>query len=627
MATPPTIVYLDAEDEITSAATRIRRAPGNPVARVIPYGARVATTRLNFKLLTREAMVNGKRLDIVAPDASARALAAAAGIPVFGSVGEYESALDRPEEPPADPIAGSAATASAIAGAATTASAIAGAATTAAPGAAAGPLPGTTPDRAAAAGTAEPAGPATIGMAAAATARPTGLDPREQAAREAELDAIVHRSREVPVARPRRRGPGRGIVAGLLVLVLAVGAAGVAGYLFLPSAQITVTPLVEPVGPVELIVRADPEATAVDADAGVIPAQTVEVPVEVGGDFPATGKRVEKSAATGAVRFTNCDPSSAYNIPRGTLVRTNGGVAFAIDEAAFLPVAIIDVNGGNADVKCQSSEVAVTAAEEGPDGNVAAGSIRVVPARYNRNLVRVTNPAATTGGAREEFTKVSQKDVDAALATLDEELVAQFETQLEDPEGVPAGATVFPETAVLGEAVPTVDPATLVDHEVESFTLGLTATGTVLAVDPSPVEAIAGAALADAVTEGYELVEGSTRVVVGDATVTDGVVTVPVAGVAKQVRPVDGEALRLLVLGLPEAEARAILAPYGQVEIVLWPGFVVAVPTVDQRVTLTVSEPVDETPDIAPVPPSPEPTAEPVESPEDGDPSEPLPSG
>ena len=171
------------------------------------------------------------------------------------------------------------------------------------------------------------------------------------------------------------------------------------------------------------------------------------------------------------------------------------------------------------------------------------------------------------------------------------------------------------------------DPATLVDHEVESFTLGLTATGTVLAVDPSPVEAIAGAALADAVTEGYELVEGSTRVVVGDATVTDGVVTVPVAGVATPVRPVDGEALRLLVLGLPEAEARAILAPYGQVEIVLWPGFVVAVPTVDQRVTLTVSEPVDETPDIAPVPPSPEPTAEPVESPEDGDPSEPLPSG
>jgi hypothetical protein len=308
-------------------------------------------------------------------------------------------------------------------------------------------------------------------------------------------------------------------------------------------------------------------------------------------------------------------------------VRTNGGQAFAIDEAVFLPVAIIDVNGGSADVKCTSSEVAVTAAEEGPDGNVAAGTIRVVPARYNRNLVRVTNPAATTGGAREEFTKVSQKDVDEALATLGGELTAQFETQLDSPEGVPTGATVFPETAVLGEATPTVDPATLVDQEVESFTLGLGAMGSVLAVDSSPVETIAKTALADAVTEGYELVDGSTQVVVGEATVDDGIVSFPVAASAKQLRPVDGPALEAQVLGLPEADAQALLAPYGDVEIILWPGFVVAVPTLDQRVTLTVADPVDDTPDVAPVPPSPEPTEEPAESPGDEDPSEPLPSG
>jgi len=149
----------------------------------------------------------------------------------------------------------------------------------------------------------------------------------------------------------------------------------------------------------------------------------------------------------------------------------------------------------------------------------------------------------------------------------------------------------------------------------------------VLAVDASTVEAIAKAALADAVTPGYELVDGSTQVVVGDATVTDGTVSFPVAGSAKQLRPVDGEALRTQVIGLPEADARAALAPYGDVEIVLWPGFVSAVPTLQQRVTLTVADPVDTTPDVAPVPPTPEPTEEPAESPADGDPSEPLPSG
>ena len=37
-----TIVYLDPEDEITSAAMRIRHAPERRVALVVPFGSRVA---------------------------------------------------------------------------------------------------------------------------------------------------------------------------------------------------------------------------------------------------------------------------------------------------------------------------------------------------------------------------------------------------------------------------------------------------------------------------------------------------------------------------------------------------------------------------------------------------------
>ena len=46
---------------------------------------------------------------------------------------------------------------------------------------------------------------------------------------------------------------------------------------------------------------------------------------------------------------------------------------------------------------------------------------------------------------------------------------------------------------MLGAATPTVDPTTLVGQEVASFELGLSATGTVTAVDEAPVEAIAEA--------------------------------------------------------------------------------------------------------------------------------------
>src|ERR671927_131552 len=93
------IVYLDVDDEITSAASRIRSSAGTKVALVVPYGSRIATSRMNFRLLSREAVVSNRRLSIVSGDAASRALAASAGLPVFASVAEFEGAepADRDE--------------------------------------------------------------------------------------------------------------------------------------------------------------------------------------------------------------------------------------------------------------------------------------------------------------------------------------------------------------------------------------------------------------------------------------------------------------------------------------------------------------------------------------------------
>ena len=304
----------------------------------------------------------------------------------------------------------------------------------------------------------------------------------------------------------RRRGvSGRAVAVGVVLLLL-LGAGAVAAVTVLPTADITVTPRIETIGPIEFSVTADPAATTVDPEAGVIPATTVQVPVTVSGEFPATGTKVVREKATGGVRFTNCDPSSAYTIPSGSVVSTRSGIGFELDEAVFLPVAGISGSPPNVSVRCSTSEVAVTAAKSGPDGNVGAGEIRVVPARYNRNLVRVTNPSATTGGSREEFPEVTQQDVDAAIAKLDEDALAQFQADLDDPATLPEGTTVFPETAVIGELTPDVDPTTLVEQQVETFTLSLSGAGSAQAVDASPIEAIAAQRLEDAIGEGYELV-------------------------------------------------------------------------------------------------------------------------
>ena len=87
------IFYLDIDDEITSAAARIRGTRDLAVVLVLPAGSRIATSRINFRLLAREAQQRSRRLSIVAPEASTRALAAAAGLPVFASTQEYEASL------------------------------------------------------------------------------------------------------------------------------------------------------------------------------------------------------------------------------------------------------------------------------------------------------------------------------------------------------------------------------------------------------------------------------------------------------------------------------------------------------------------------------------------------------
>ena len=295
-----TIVYLDVEDEITSAAARIRAAADKRVALVVPFGSRVATSRINFRLLAREAMVNEQ----AARHRRARRLGEGArgirGDPGLRLGGGVRGGPRR------------------AAGATTTATRA--------------PVPGPPPQRPPAAGAgaaADDRGP--LGNArsrpSARPARPR-CRPDRTPADEAELEAVVHRSREVPVVKPRRRRPG----------ARAGGRASSCSSSASPSrpsrASCSCPPRTSPSrprshrsDPIELTVRADPSATAVDPVNAVIPAQTVTIPVTVSGDFPATGVRTVTTPAKGAVRWKNCDPSSSYTIPKGTVVSTTSGIA------------------------------------------------------------------------------------------------------------------------------------------------------------------------------------------------------------------------------------------------------------------------------------------------------------
>ncbi len=547
------IVYLDIDDEITSAAARLRALDERRIALVLPPGSRLATSRINFRLLAREAEARGKAIEIVTGDPSARALAASAGLPTHGSVAAFEAG------PPAG--AGGASR-----GAGTS---ITGGEETAAEAGDAGP------DVAARSPT------------IALPAVPTIPSPRT-----ATPPAQVGR-------RPAPRSQGRRLAV-ILVIVALLAAAGVAGFELLPSATITLVPAADKVGPIRFNVTAQPGVTEPDPVALLVPAMEFTFDVEASNTFPATGLKVTDAAATGEVTFSSLNTGASNVIAIGSIVKTESGTEFRTTGAVTLPVAKIGIVDGKFVIIPSTRKVGIEALASGESGNVAAGTIVVVPESENSLRTIVRNDGPTTGGSHTESPQVQQADVDAALRILGEELIASFDERLTGVTGVPPGTRLFPETKFLGPSTPSVDPTTLVGAEVAEFELGLSAQGSVLGVDPGPVSALADARLRTEVDDGFRLDEASVSIKVGVPIVAGSVITFPVTVLATETREVDAAALLDQVRGLGLPQARTVLGGYGEVTISVWPDWVTTIPEGESRVTLTVVSPPD--PSASPAP-------------------------
>lgn len=541
------LVYLDVDDEITSAAARIRATDAEQITLVLPYGSRLATSRINFRLLAREATDRGKRLDIVCADASARALAAAAGLPVHASVAAYEAAR----------------------------------------GGGSGEPPSTNGQ--------EPSGADTelAGAAAGAAAAATQLSLPELAGADdagTRVIAVPRRSSpRVPRVGPARApispriavGAGLGIVAAIVIL-------GLLAFQLLPAATIVLHPRSQDIGPLALTVEARPDVAQPDATNLVIPAQRFTFPLEASDTFPATGTKTVDTKATGTVTFSNFDTGRSNRIDKGAIVSTRGGIEFATQAEVNLPNATIEFPFT---IVPSTASVGVEAVEAGPEGNVNNNTITNVPKGENRRLTQVTNKEATSGGAHEKRTVVSEDDVTNAQQALQDALQAQLDGQLTGAAGVPSGVRLFPETATVGTVTPSVDTTTLVDTETAEFELGATAEGSILGVDPSPIQGLAESRLAVEVDEGWTLADGSTTVDPGEPTVIGETISFLVSVSATEVRDVDQDALLAEIRGLGTPQARSRLEAYGDVSISLWPDWVTTIPTNGDRIDFTLGEP------------------------------------
>ena len=441
-------VYLDVDDEITSAAARIRGSEATKVALVVPYGSRIATSRMNFRLLSREAVVNNRRLSIVASDAATRSLAASAGLPVFASVAEYDAAatgtrrlergrrgrrLDR--------------------GAAGSGRQARGRPGRRRRGRSARGIARRRPDAPAAAAAAgdTPPTPPKPSSKSKTKAAPVSDETQKVVAPQMRTDDVAARTRHRCRSRCGWRSVGRpGVVrhpgadgprprhpqpdacqrsarprsSSRPSIVLVIVVAGVAAYIFLPSAQIAVTPKEEPIPPISLTVRADPDATAIDAESGVVPAERLEVPVLVSQSFaddraPRRGDPGQRRRDIRELQLPRVehDPVRQHRLDRGRdPVRDASERSRCHRLSLVLPNVIpsrvnVAVDGG------QGRRGGERAGERDPGRSQGRG-----PGGDQGHAT----PMRRRGGAREEFPQVSEAEVTAALETLNADLATAF---------------------------------------------------------------------------------------------------------------------------------------------------------------------------------------------------------
>lgn len=534
------IVYLDVDDEITSAAARLRLLKDDRIALVLPHGSRLATSRINFRLLAREATNRGKTLEIVTGDASARALAATAGLATHVSVAAFEGG----------PVAAGPAD-----------------------GGAAGD-PGAERPASSVRLRAEPDdSPTVIHRAEETIRRPRAVDPIPQVG-----------------PRPPSRTRGRVVAIGLFG-VLSLAVAAFAGLQLLPSASITLVAATDSVGPISIGVTAQTGITQPDPVNLLVPATTFSFDVAVTQTFPATGVDVVETPATGEVTFSSLNTGQSNGIAQGSIVRTQTNIEFRTLGPVTLPPAQIGIVDGKFVVIPSTRKVGVEAVTPGLAGNVDAGKIVIVPEGENPQRTLVNNEAPTSGGTRVENPVVQQSDIDAAIRVLDDALVVAFADKLANAADVPPGTTLFPETKALGTSTPTVDPATLLGLKQATFDLGVTATGTVLGVNPEPVSTLADARIRSAVDAGFQLDDGSIKIDIGTPIVAGTTITFPVSVRATETRDIDEAALRQRIRGVGLPQARTILGEFGTVTISVWPDWVTTIPSSDARVTLTIDRP------------------------------------
>jgi hypothetical protein len=444
-------LYLEVDEDITSAIDKLRKAPGASVQIVVPKRSGILQSIINLKLLKKAAADAGKELVLVTNDKVAGDLAGRIGIPVAAAIGS-RPVINMPARPQPKNYADEVIEAD-------------------------DPVP---------AGDLMDLDDGAVKTEATATKRPAfsrrDIDkPRPAAvATAAAIVAaeVVEPSEALAAEKPMASGASKVPSFTKLQRRLAwVGLAGVVivGYLvgmyYLSSANVKLFAVGTKVS-VDGAFSADTAATAADTEKGVLPAQSVTFSKDSSAAVIPTGQKDNGTKATGTMTVSNKTNDDRLFVA-GTRFAAPDGKVFRSNSDVTVPHAYLS----NFLPKAGTANVAVTSDQNGDSYNEAPASYTIV-ALGNQDQFGATG-SQMSGGTSKIATVVTQADVDKAINDALAKDADTANTALATK--LSKGAKPLPDT--LAHANENVVPSPAVGQEATAATVAFKVTYTELAVD------------------------------------------------------------------------------------------------------------------------------------------------
>lgn len=392
--TDPSVLYLDADTEITEAIERLKKASADEIRVVVPTRSGLLQSSVNVKLLKKAAKDSRKNLVLVTSDKITKNLAGVSDVAVASSVKAMAHVPDSFSE-------------------------------------------AKIPDKL------QVTEPEEVEESKQPKKNiqnhPPGFEPKHISlgADGDEENKKSTQNRKEPKSTKDKRVPNYGklskriwwIIGGLVVII------GLAlSYILVPTGKVNILTKAKKTS-LNFNFILDATASSSDPSAQTLLAQKLEITKDINLEITATGKKDVGTKALGSVKLLNASNSDAITIPSGTAL-VAGGRNYTLDQTVIVPGAT--VAGG---IVPGTANGNITASLPGESYNITSSSFTITGFNSGANAVTATGSAS--GGTSKTITILSAEDVIGAKKQIEQQ-GASAKDELDKKAG--SDQMLFPET-------------------------------------------------------------------------------------------------------------------------------------------------------------------------------------